>query len=116
MTRSEADIIEMISSGMLDDELDGMAQAIRVRKRFLQDIKGATNKAAFKPGTPVRIVGNIKPKYLIGIKGKVSTRPANRPGDLMVDVDPAYYRYLRRYSRTIGVPASCLEATDENAI
>ena len=104
---TEADLVDLITGGLMDDELELIIQAAVARRRFLQDVKGAENQAAFKPGTKVRICGNIKPRYLIGARGTVSVDIPRRRGDLMVDIDPHYH--TGRYSKHLAIPASCLE-------
>jgi hypothetical protein len=52
---------------------------------------------------------DIKPKYLIGITGVVTSGRAARRGDLMVFIDERCWRRLGRYGTTLSIPASCLE-------
>jgi hypothetical protein len=108
MALGSASIFDDIQAGYWDDGLDAIIEIAVARRTFLRDAKGAENKIDFVPGTAVRVI-NIKPKYLSGITGVVSTRIADRRGDLMVEVDPRFYRRLGRYSTTLSIPASSLE-------
>jgi hypothetical protein len=102
-------IADLIEAGECDDVIDLLRDAVNARTNFLRDMKGAVNKATFVPGTKVRLV-NIRPKYLHGITGVVSSQTPSRSGDLMVEVDPSCYRKLgHRFGHVLGVPASSLE-------
>jgi hypothetical protein len=102
-------IIDLIDGGEMDNMIDLLRDAVSARTNFLRDMKGAINKATFLPGTKVRIV-NIRPKYLHGITGVVSSQTPSRSGDLMVEIDPGCYHKLgHRFGRVLGVPASSLE-------
>jgi hypothetical protein len=102
-------IIDLIAGGECDSIIEGLGDAVRARREFLQEIRGAENRINFGPGTKVRII-NIRPKYLHGVTGVVSAATPKRHGDIMVDVDPSqYYKLGHRYGHTLGVPASSLE-------
>jgi hypothetical protein len=104
-----ASIFDDINAGYWDEGLDAIIEIAVARRTFLRDAKGAENKVTFVPGTPVRVI-NIRPKYLIGITGVVSTQTPSRRGDLMVTVDARFHHRLsHRYSTTLGIPASSLE-------
>jgi hypothetical protein len=102
-------IADLIDGGECDDVLDLILDTAVARRTFLREVRGAVNKATFVPGTKVRIV-NIRPKYLHGITGVVSSQTPSRSGDLMVEVDPSCYSKLGyRFGHVLGVPASSLE-------
>jgi hypothetical protein len=98
-------IVDLIETGQIDDMVDLLIDAGIARRDFLRDMKSAANRAVMSTGDKVRIVGSIRPKYLIGVIGTVSGKPATRRGDIMVEFP---YR-VGRFHGTIGVPASCLE-------
>jgi hypothetical protein len=98
-------IVDLIEGGELDDMVDLLIDAAIARRNFLKDMKAAANRAVMSTGDKVRIGGSISPKYLIGVVGTVSCKPATRRGDIMVEFP---YRVGRFYG-TVGVPASCLE-------
>lgn len=103
-------MLQEIRSGEFDESLDAIIRTAVARKRYLQEVKGAQNQSEFAPGTKVQITTGIKPKYLIGLTGKVSSEPASRRGDLMFEFDDRSYPYVNhRFSRTVGVPASLLK-------
>ncbi len=108
MALGSASIFDDIQAGYWDDGLDAIIEIAVARRNWLRDARGAENKVSFVPGTSVRVI-NIRPKYLTGITGVVSTKTADRRGDLMVEVDQRHYRRLGRYSTTLSVPASSLE-------
>lgn len=102
-------IIDLIETGHLDGIIDILVDAGVDRRKFLQEMRGATNRALMMPGTKVRVF-NIRPKYLAGIQGTVSAATASRRGDIMVDIDPLYYHRLgHRYGKQLSIPASSLE-------
>ena len=108
MALGSASIFDDINNGFWDDGLDAILEIAFARKKFLRDSQGAENMVKFSPGTPVRVI-NLKPRYLIGVTGVVSTKTANRRGDLMVDIDQRCWHRLGRYSRCLSIPASSLE-------
>jgi hypothetical protein len=108
MALGSASIFDDINNGYWDEGLDAIIEMAIARRNFLRDARGAENKITFVPGTPVRVI-NIRPKYLTGITGIVSTKTADRRGDLMVEVDTRHHHRLGRYSRTLSIPASSLE-------
>lgn len=102
-------IFDQMAAGAFDAQLEALAQAIQARRKYLAQQQGLANKAEFGPGTKVAIVGAIRPKYLIGITGTVSTRPARRAGDIQLDVDERWRFQMGRYGMSVGVPGSCLQ-------
>lgn len=109
ITNPSVSIFDEIDAGIWDDGLEALAEAIRARRDYVRDQRGAKNQLEFKHGTPVRVI-NIRPKYLTGITGTVNkSRMPSRRGDIMVDVDPRCYHRLGRYGRCLAIPASSLE-------
>jgi hypothetical protein len=109
MSLGSASIFDDINAGYWDDGLDAIIEIAVTRRNYLRKAQGAKNMATFGPGTPVRVI-NIKPKYLQGITGRVSTRAASRNGDIMVDIDERHWHRLgHRYGKCLGIPASSLE-------
>jgi hypothetical protein len=98
-------IIDLIETGQIDGMVDLLIDAAVSRRNFLKDMKAAANRATMSTGDRVRIGGSISPKYLIGVIGTVSPKPATRRGDIMVTLPYS----VGRFHGTIGVPASCLE-------
>jgi hypothetical protein len=101
-------IIGSIAAGEFDAVLEPLNDLVQARRQMLNEQKKANNKIEFVPGTRVRICGNIRPKYLLGITGTVSVRMPSRRGDIRVDIDPIYRSSMGRYNDSI--PANCLEA------
>ena len=98
-------IIDLIDAGRMDDIVDELIDAAVARRKFKNEMKGAVNRISMPVGTRVQLAGDLRPKYLLGVPGTVSSRPSKRRGDIMVELD---YR-VGRFSKIIGVPASCLE-------
>jgi hypothetical protein len=105
---TETSIFTDLANGVYDTQLEALSSAIRARRKYLSAQKGLANKAELTPGDKVAITGNISPKYLIGVTGTVSLRPARRAGDVQVDIDEEFHSRVRRYGTSVGVPASCL--------
>lgn len=102
-------IFDQVASGKYDVQLEALSEAIRARRKYLSQQRGLANQVEFTPGTPVRIAGRISPKYLIGVTGTVSTLPARRRGDILVDVAEEDRWKMGRFGTSISVPAQCLE-------
>jgi hypothetical protein len=103
-------IFDRIAAGDHDAQLEPMFRALNARRKYLAGQKAAANKSEMVAGTRVKITEGIRPHYLVGITGTVSTRPARRAGDVQVDVDPACVGQMGKYGRggSVGVPANCL--------
>jgi hypothetical protein len=108
MSLESASIFDDINAGYWDEGLDAIIEIAVSRRNYLRKAQGAENMINFAPGTTVRVT-NIKPKYLHGITGVVSTKSASRNGDLVVEIDQRCWHRLGRYPRSLPVPASCLE-------
>lgn len=99
----ETGIVTAILNGAADDNLDAIVDAVRTRRTVVSQITAAT----LKPGDKVRIVGNISPKYLLGLVGEVSG-PAQ--GERVpVQLGPE----AGRYAGIAKTPASCLEKLED---
>lgn len=105
---TETSIFDRIARGEFDDQLGQMFDALRSRRKFAGQQKAAANKASMNPGDAVVVTEGISPKYLIGVRGTVSPRPARRAGDVQVDIDEAYRELTRKFGVSVGVPANCL--------
>lgn len=106
---TSAELIRQIANGDFDSNLTTLISTAVERKRYLQKQKGAENQLALKPGMRVRILPGIKPKYLIGLTGTISSLHSTRNGDLMFEFDDASYPYVaHRFQRTVGIPAALL--------
>lgn len=103
------EVIVAITEGSYDEYIDLLRECVIARHNYLAEQQGIQNKMTMSSGSRVRTCGNLRPKYLLGIVGTVSSTPPNRRGDIMVDIDPMYYRRLGRYGRKLSVPATCLE-------
>ena len=105
-------VIRAIVSGRCDPWLDDLISAAVERAKYLRQREAYARLRKMKVGDTVKIVGNIKPKYLAGQTGKVlSLNDTRRRGFPMVEVDLG--KSIRRYSPIISVPASCLMVVPE---
>jgi hypothetical protein len=103
------DVLGALIRGDLDAHLEQVDVVLRARRRHLRELKGQ-EALTLAPGTRVRIVGNISPRYLAGVTGTVRRVEARgAKGLVRIDVDPGCG--TGRYPRAdLGVPASCVEA------
>jgi len=101
---SALDVLRIIASGEVDEQIDAIGDAIRRRKHYLQGLRAAENQATLTPGTRVMLCGNLSPKYLLGEEGIVSPDPTKRSGTIKVIMD----RSVGRYSKVLEIPAECL--------
>jgi hypothetical protein len=106
---SAVDVVKAITAGEADDNLEAVFNAFKARSRYVRTELALANSAELSEGTAVRIVGGLKPKYLVGITGKISAYDsAPKAGYLMVDVDED--QYTGNYGKHLRVPANCLKA------
>jgi hypothetical protein len=109
---SAADIIKLIGSGDADDNLSAVFDALRARSKYVRTQVALTNSAELTVGTAVRITGGISPRYLLGIKGKVSPiDDTPKAGHLMIDINED--ECTGRYGKHLRVPANCLARVTE---
>lgn len=91
-----------------EHELEILISQIRARHETLRGMRAQEVLAEVEVGARVELC-NIKPKYLQGMKGTVSSVAPN--GKLSVDIDPRYN--TRRYSHHIKLPASAVRVLPE---
>lgn len=105
---SLGEMLRAIVTGELDDDLDQLSDTIHSRRRLLEEAKRLQNIASLTPGTAVRIVGNIRPKAMVGLVGTVVSTDGKH---IRIDVHPRCAHLVPyRYPKTnLGVPANCLE-------
>lgn len=106
-----AEILSSIQSGEVDDHLDTITQACRNRRELKAE--------SIMPGTRVRIIRGISPKYLTGLTGEVSDRILKGKGvTLKVTLDeafhdnPQYRRYVNPIDHSIRLPADLVEVVE----
>jgi hypothetical protein len=92
------DINSEIVAGKLDSDLDSLVQAIRFRR----DQIAQAMKWSLKAGDPVRLVGNIRPKYLAFATAKVSKVNLKK---IVIDLD----RPAGRFFKNVTVPVTLVE-------
>jgi hypothetical protein len=107
-----AKVMRIIASGRLDNCLSQIVQAVNARRHVQRDIEVAANLAELQIGDKVVVVGNLKPKYMLGTTGVIVKKPAqwggrDRPDNLYVQVQGSKGRF--RGQEIISIPANCLE-------
>ena len=107
MSTSIIDVVKELDSGVYDEVLDDLIDMLVVRRRYVRDQKASENRAAFGPGTRVRVTEGISPKYMEGMTGTVSSRYAAKAGYVKVIFDYSRGRFLRGVE--VSMPANCLE-------
>lgn len=101
MTTTE--VIRMISAGVFDAGLDGLAEAVAYRKKM----KAADLAYTIAPGTKVRL-SNLRPKYMVGATGEVLYRKQTR---IQVKLDEAWlamHPQARRFGAEVAVSAEMI--------
>lgn len=110
-------VADMILDGHYDEDMDIISDALRSRREHVRAVQMAKTAATLRAGDTVQVVGRIKPRYLIGLRGTVERVDAKRAYIMWLDSD----RFMaKRYGgrtldnmgpqRTaIGVPLSCVE-------
>jgi hypothetical protein len=105
-------ITEAIQRGDLDEDLDGLAAAIRDRQRVLSRLRAAQACSALQAGDRVQFTDDARPGYLPGVGGviagvnKTSTRVL-----VDVDEDPRAGRFSG--ARSVPCPPSILRAAPD---
>lgn len=110
------DVVEFVMNAERED-IDRIFELLKTRSKTLSDIEAAKNKATLIPGTKVRLIEPITPKYLRGLTGVVVDevptpgKRGKKKQTIPVEIDPVWD--TGRYSHSVNVPASCLEAIDD---
>ena len=93
------DLLTAIVQGDYDGDEQAIYDAFKTRRSIRSQIAGAS----FKPGDKVRIAGDIRPKYLIGLEGTIDHKRGK--GFVLEGLGPVAQQYQRA-----AFPADCLEA------
>lgn len=106
---SAQQLIDDILGGLHDELLDAIEEATRARRRAI----ATTTAALLKVGDTVRTV-NVRPKYLSGVTGVVTSKGAKNIRVKLTgpELTRIKLRGGERYldlEDTIGVPHSCIE-------
>jgi hypothetical protein len=99
-------VAQMILEGNYDEDLEVIQRALAARHRIVQQQRAAETAAQLRTGDRIRVVGRIKPKYLIGCEGTVK-RIAGDKAFVDATGEFGWGRYGR--SADLGVPLSCVE-------
>ena len=94
-------VLTSIARGRYDDHLAQIVEMVRLRRETIASVM----ISGLRPGQRVRIIGGIRPAYLVGVVGTVD-RTEGKTVHVRFDV-PA--RRYGRNGRSVGIPASCVE-------
>jgi hypothetical protein len=101
-----------VVSGRCDPWLEEILSVVAERSRYVRQREAFERLRTLKEGDTVRVIGNIKPKYLVGQRGTVvALSDIRRRGFPMVEVD--FGKPIRRYGAIITMPVSCLQVVPE---
>lgn len=64
-------VTRLIRSGRLDTELDELAEILWNRRKYLNTQRALQNVMSVEAGDRVRILSELKPRYLAGLSGTV---------------------------------------------
>lgn len=94
------ELVAEILDGNFDSQLDTISAVIRERQSAL------ANRLRFqlKPNDRVKVIGDIRPQYLVGLYGKV--KQVNKT---TVSIDFEDPTLARRYARGVRMPLACVE-------
>lgn len=99
-------LMKHVSKGRLDNHLQSIADVTLLRLRHIREETAARNKAEMVPGTRVQITGNIKPRYLYGLKGTVVDETYPRQTDKVLTSVKLDKGRVGRYGPIIFVPSA----------
>ena len=105
------DIVTAIQDGSVDDDLEALAEVVRLRRKELHDREARINQFTLKPGARVRLKG-LSPKYLNGLEGEIVVDPLgqSRRGKSRLAVKLDRPELAGRYGSIVRPPANCVEA------
>lgn len=105
MTDRGADILDAIVDGEFDDDLDGVIEAVQIRRNTLNERK----RLEFKVGDTVRFNASASPKYLNGVLATVTEK--GRGKKVTVELDEHAGRFMA--GSPIGAPVAILEVVHD---
>lgn len=95
-----------ISTGAFDRDLDDIATLVAERRKRIRSVTAQRNAAVLNVGDRVRVVGNLRPKYIVGCEGEVVKTNTTT-------VTVRFGANAGRFShREVRVPANCLRRID----
>lgn len=104
-------VTEMILEGEADHALDEIADAVRQRRNTLATIRFAELQTEDK----VRIVGNMRPRYLVGAIAEVVEKRITKVTILFPDVmEPGTDPYGKYAGRKWIFPPALLEKVEDD--
>lgn len=101
-----ATVLAAIAAGDLDADLARVNTALNARIKAKRTMDATMNVAMIAKGDTVRIVGNIRPKYMVGLTATVVD--TNRTRVVVNFPDTAAAGRFRNATR-VTVPATCVE-------
>jgi hypothetical protein len=96
-----ADIIEMISAGDLDDDIDKIANAVNIRRAIKGGQQRARNMVRIKPNA------NISPRYMLGKEFPVIKKNRMTYSVGPIPDEKAYGRFAGQ--KLIRIPINAVE-------
>lgn len=96
-------VIDEILDGKLDDDLDQILSAIKERR----DQLASRLRFKLRPGDRVRVVGDLRPRYLIGLIGVVK-----RINQTTISIDFEDPASAGRYSAGVRMPLEHVEKVE----
>ena len=103
MNQLASELISSIYQGAMDDQIDGIYEALNARRKYLQARKSSEVASMISVGDRVRLT-DVKPKYLVGVMGEAV---AIEGGKAKVMLDRGVGRYHN--AAPVGCPFSILE-------
>lgn len=102
------EVLNDIARGNLDDDLDRIAREVYDRRKIVAGMRARATVRALRVGDKVRLVRNIKPRYLVGLTGTVKGKLQTKI-DIVIDEG----QDTGRFGRTLRTPASCVEKIED---
>lgn len=102
-------LVELVLEGKLDSVLEDLTEACTMRRRVLHEAKARKLLLRAKPGTHVEVIGNIRPKYLIGQRGVVEEPPQWAKRHYKPIVYVRFEQRIGKYGHVVGIPAGSLK-------
>jgi hypothetical protein len=96
------DFLACLERGDLDGQLEELTAKVIARTKEARVTKRAEVTASLKKGDRVRIVGKLRPAWIVGTEGKVGEKS-------IAKVEVIFDKPQPRYGRSVKVPANCLE-------
>lgn len=112
-SKNRTTMVRLIMNSASEDDIRVLGDALRSAIRLQQQSRALEARAQIIPGTTKVALRNIKPKYMNGLVGTITSVEGNKV-HVLLDSAPPVVPGRKRWSQQLTVPLSCLVILDDD--